>query len=78
MNQRQRYRVMQWDESKSVIEVHDKRTGFSREFNFSDFYDGSVKGGGCEYAAKLPAYVFRKAYSIIDAHSRRRAQPKHY
>ena len=77
VSKHQRYRVRQWDNSKPIIEVYDKRTGFSREFSFPDFYDGSVRGGGCEYAAKLPAYVFRKAYSIIDAHSRRQAQPKH-
>ena len=71
MSQHQRYRVRQWDDSKPIIEVYDKRTGFSREFNFSDFYDGSVRGGGCEYAAKLPAYVFRKAYSIIDGNGQK-------
>ena len=69
----QRYTVRQWDEAKAVILVFDCKTGFSREFQFADFYDGSVKGGGCPYAEKLPNYVIRAAYKLIDSHKTKRA-----
>ena len=70
MSKSQRYRVKQWDDSKAKIEVYDKNTGFSREFSFKDFYC-YVSGGGCEYAAKLPDYVVKQAYALIDASSNR-------
>ena len=48
------------------IVVFDTDTGFSRNFTRLDFYDGTVRGGGCEYANRLPAYIFKKVYAIID------------
>ena len=64
MSQRQRYQIR--EDLEGAIQVFDTATGFYREFRKVDFYDGTVPGGGCEYANKLPRYIFKKAYAIID------------
>ena len=61
---KRRYQVR--EDLDGEIVVFDTNTGFYRNFTKLDFYDGTVRGGGCEYAARLPAYVFKKVYAIID------------
>ena len=64
MAKHQRYKIR--EDLEGAIRVLDTATGFYRDFSKIDFYDGTVPGGGCEYANKLPRYIFRKAYAIID------------
>lgn len=61
---KRRYQVR--ENLNGEIMVLDTSTGFYRYFTKLDFYDGTVRGGGCEYASRLPGYVFKKVYAIID------------
>ncbi len=64
MAKHQRYKIR--EDLMGMIRVLDTSTGFYRDFRKVDFYDGTVPGGGCEHANKLPRYIFKKAYAIID------------
>ena len=54
---------------KLSIQVHDNTTGFKLVRRAVDFYDGTVRGGGCEYCAKLPGYVFEEVGKIEAGHN---------